>query len=171
MSEKWNGWDLDNPPVEGAFITDRGWEIPLKGTDPDKNLTELVVAISDLNAKDVNPPVVTLVASPDDGLAKVTGDVVTIEVFYDEIVDVTGIPQLNLFANDGTTPLVNVTADFVSVVDNVLTFEYLVDVTDLEPTGIVVGANIVLNGGTIKDKTGVDVDLTTQAINIAVTLN
>lgn len=48
---------IDRKPQPDAIATERGWEIPLKGTNPDDNLMEVIVAIDQLATKieDANP--------------------------------------------------------------------------------------------------------------------
>ncbi len=172
MSEKWTGWDLDKPPVENAIATRRGWEIPLKGTNPDDGLTEVIVSIRNLSGRDSIPPLILLVSTPDDGANLVTGDILNIKVTFDEAVTVTGTPSINVFANDGVTPLANVSASYVAGSgSNVLEFQYTVDATDVEATGVMVGADIQLNGGSIVDITNANADVTFAQTLLNVTLN
>lgn len=42
---------MDKKPRPDAVSTDRGWEVPLAGTNPDNNLTEVIVAIRQLETK------------------------------------------------------------------------------------------------------------------------
>jgi len=287
MSENWTDWDLENPPVEGAVATKKGWEIPLKGTPPAKNLTEVIVAIGDLSGKagasnvvsatvltaagffveaetidievvynenvdvtgaprtaltldsgtvyadyasgtgtnaliftytvgasdlavagpvavspidlnggaiddniggaaagltftppdmslhivDAVEPTILTVVTPEDGTDIDTAGIVNINVTFDENVDVVGIPQIPVFANDGTTPLAGNTglADYVGGTGTaVLNFQYVVDAGDTEAVGIAIGADIALNGGTLKDAAGNAAVLT--FIQVATTL-
>lgn len=288
--EVWGKWTREIPPVEGAIATERGWEIPLKGTPPSKGLTEVLVTIGglsttagganiqsitvltpagylvetdeldlevvfnenvdvtgtprialtldsgtvyadyvsgdgtnvllfrftvgasdlavagpvavspiDLNGGTIDDsvdavpsvltfsppnmstrivdavePTVLSVVSPEDGTDIDTAGIVNIVVTMDEVVDVTGTPQIPVFANDGTTPLAGNSglADYVSGTGtDTLTFQYTVDAGDNEPTGIAIGADISLNGGTIDDLAGNNAVLTFGQVATTLTLN
>lgn len=290
MTENWTNWTREKPPVEGAFATERGWEKPLAGTNPDDGLTEVIVAIGglataadeanirsvvvltdaglltdgedldievtfnenvdvtgtprieitlatgtvyadyvsgdgtnkllftytvgsgdsdldgielvspiDLNGGTIDDsvediaadltftapdtsgytvdalePTIQTVASPQDGTDVDTGGTVQVVVTYDEAVVVTGTPQIPLFENDGTTPLAGNSglADYASGSGTTaITFEYTVDAGDNEATGIKIGPDISLNGGTIEDAAGNAADLTFAQESTTLTLN
>lgn len=96
----WNAMnDLNNPPVEGAVLTERGWEIPLAGTNPTKELTEVIVAIGggDLAAGAAN---IKSIAFADVTLAQ--GAAVSVVVVFNEKVNVTNGATITISAVDGT---------------------------------------------------------------------
>lgn len=79
MTENWDNWNfLDNKPDSDAVLTEAGWEIPLKGTDPSKGLTELIVTKNDpIHEFHMHNqiPKLWLDASETDSILNVNGDV------------------------------------------------------------------------------------------------
>lgn len=146
MSEIWTKWTLENPPVPGAVATEKGWELPLKGTPPAKGLTEVLVSIGGLSTRAGAANIVSVVILTPAGTFVET-ETIDIEVTFNEDVDVTGTPQISLTLDSGT-----VFADFVSGTGtNTLLFRYTVGASDLAVTGPVAVSPIGLNGGTILD--------------------
>lgn len=153
MSERWNNWSLEVPPTEGAFLTDRGWEIPLKGTDPAKGLTELIVAFSQANASVAAGAANIVLITMNTGVFD-AGDKLILTVNYNEQVDVD---------TTGGTPSIPITvgatarsAAYVSGTGtNKLVFEYTVQATEEDLDGVALtGTQIALNSGTITDADG-----------------
>lgn len=86
------------------------------------------------------------------------GDILTFTVNFDAPVAVTGTPSLDIVLDTGgTVPA----AYFGGSGTSVLTFRYTVAAGELDPTGIVIGSPVVLNGGTMR----------VGAINVNRTLN
>lgn len=100
-------------------------------------------------------PAVTLVAVPADGYY-LEDDVLTFTVQLDEDVIVntgTGIPYLEL-----TIGVTEVQVSYISGSGtNSLTFSYTVQPGEQDLDGVVLGSNILLNGGTVQDAAGNDV--------------
>jgi hypothetical protein len=154
MVEVWRGWDLDKPPVEGAIATERGWEIPLKGTDPSKELSEVIVAIRELNTKAGGADIVAINIVNDPGFL-VEDDELVIEFVFNEAVEVDttgGTPRVEMTLDSGT---VFATYDSGSET-NVLTFVYTIQDEDEAQEGPVLVSPIDLNDGTIVDADGED---------------
>jgi hypothetical protein len=108
---------------------------------------------------------------------RTTGQFVDITVSFNRLVLVNtsgGVPFLQMFANDGTTPLANSRATYLSGDStSSLIFRYVVKNTDSQASAIKAGANISLNGGLITDtsKTANASVTFTQATLTGVTLN
>lgn len=107
--EVWNsGWDLNNPPVEGAILTERGWELPLKGTDPAEGLTELIVAIGQPDATvAAGGADIVSVNWADEDLEQ--GDTVGVVIQFNEKVDVTAGATIDIVSS-GAAGTVTLTA-------------------------------------------------------------
>lgn len=104
---------------------------------------------------DATSSVITSVTVPANGYYK-AGDVLNFTVNFDENVKVTGAPTLPVIIGSTT-----VQAAYVSGTNtNALAFSYTVVDGDLDMDGITFGANLALNGGTIKDISGNDANLT-----------
>lgn len=153
--KQWDKWSYDNPPVEGAFLTERGWEI-----ENEAGIREVLVAIgggavSDEDKADhAEIDVVDAVEASQTNL--VDDDVLQVEVFFTEEVDVDtsgGTPSIPLYQDDGTTSIGD--AGYASGSGtNRLVFEYTIQNGDSEETSVKAGADIALNSGTITDKIG-----------------
>lgn len=89
QNEDWTNWDNETPPVEGAFLTDRGWEIPLKGTDPADGLTEVIVALRGVASGVAAAANIVVVGFVPTEPAHVQGDPLQVKVVFNENVDVT----------------------------------------------------------------------------------
>lgn len=104
---------------------------------------------------DASPSVITSVTVPANGYYK-AGDVLNFTVNFDENVKVTGAPTLPVVIGSTTVQAAYVSGTNTSA----LAFSYTVVDGDLDMDGISFGANLVLNGGTIKDISGNDANLT-----------
>jgi hypothetical protein len=94
--------DLETPPVEGAFLAEDGWRLPLKGTDPADGLSELIVAVGQspspattVDATEANVDVVAFLPKSD-GSDYEQGDTLRVAVYYNEKVDVTVGATINV---------------------------------------------------------------------------
>src|SRR5690606_11465250 len=100
--------------------------------------------------------VTSVTSSTPNGTYKV-GDVITLQVTFDEAVTVTGTPQLTL-----ETGATDRAANYASGSGNsVLTFQYTVKAGDTTADlDYVASSALALNGGTIKDAAGNNATLT-----------
>lgn len=166
--EVWDsGWDLNTPPVEGAVLTDRGWEIPLKGTDPADGLTELIVAIGQGDATtEAAEANIVGVGFEDTDLAQ--GDTVAVLVTFNENVDVTAGATINITST-------GVSGDFVATAaeqlgENVIRFEATVpsETADLTIDAQTISGTIVDAGTAVASELVVEAgDILDQTIEIA----
>ncbi len=89
-----------------------------------------------------------------------SGDEITVNVRFSDEITVTGEPQLSLTIGDATK-----TGDLDRTVSTGLTFTYEVVTGDEDTDGIGIPEDAIsLNGGTIQDSDGNDVDLTHDAV-------
>ncbi len=95
-----------------------------------------------------------------------TGEVLEVKVLFDQVVAVTGTPQLALTIGTQTRY-----ADYVAGSTPTggygLTFRYTLTAADSDADGIAIVSPLVLNGGSIKDQQGVDALLTFTPIALA----
>ncbi|CAL1520728.1 Ig-like domain-containing protein [Chitinophaga sp. MM2321] len=98
---------------------------------------------------DGTAPAVTSVDVPANGTYK-SGNVLSFAVHYAENVAVTGTPSLEVVVGNQTKQAVYISGSGA----NTLSFSYTVQDGDVDKDGITLGANMVLNGGGIKDKAG-----------------
>ncbi|MGB3590613.1 MAG: tandem-95 repeat protein [Nonlabens sp.] len=125
------------------------------------------VSLDDVEVRPSALPSVVNVTSPDaDGLY-VIGQTISIEIEFDQIVDVTGTPQLLL-----ETGATDRNADYVSGSGTTtLTFDYTVQRGDLSPDLDYESATALsASGGTILDAFGRDADLTLPVPGAAASL-
>ena len=144
VSQVWNKWSTETPPVEGSFKTKRGWEFE----NPDGSI-EVLVAMRTADPSGVGDVGnITSIKLPSKKVFKV-GNTVSFTVNYNEPVDVTNTPRLELTLASGT-----VYADYASGTGtNKLKFSYVVQADDIDLNGLVIEDNIDLNTtGTVKDK-------------------
>ena len=104
---------------------------------------------------DATPSVITSVTVPANGYYK-AGDVLNFTVNFNENVKVTGAPTLPVVIGSTTVQAAYVSGTNTSA----LAFSYTVVDGDLDMDGISFGADLALNGGTIKDISGNDANLT-----------
>ena len=92
------------------------------------------------------------------------GETIEVEVEFSEAVTVTGTPQLAI--TGGGNPAATYTADYDSGSgSDTLTFNYTVQSADRDTDGVSIAADALsLNGGTIKDASGLAADLTHDAV-------
>lgn len=156
--ENWTNWDKDTPPTKGAYLAADGWRIPLKGTAPSKELSELIVAIKDDGAVDVDLADIVLVEFDSD--TYIAGDTIQVNVHYNELVDVTTGATLDL-TTTGTSSTIELTAVEQTGVN-------IVEFTGTIPTetgDITIGAQTIT--GTIADSSdATSSDLTISAGNV-----
>jgi ELWxxDGT repeat protein len=100
-------------------------------------------------------PTITSVTGPAAG-TYIVGQNLDFTVQFDDTVNVTGTPRLQLTIGSTTRYATYVIGSGTST----LTFRYTVQVGDLDSDGIAVASPIDLNGGTIKDTSGNDAVLT-----------
>jgi hypothetical protein len=134
------------------------YDILAVATDNAGNTSNQVIATNGLMI-DTMAPVVTMVGTPDPAetfTAHKASETVSISVMFNEIVNVTGTPQLRLISTNG--PLASYTTGNGTTT---LTFRYIVaagdNTADLDYASTTA---LVLNGGTIKDLAGNDADRT-----------
>jgi hypothetical protein len=156
---------VDNIDLNSGAIID-------KGTNPAVNssltFTGADTVTSGLIIDAVNRTI-SSVTPPANG-NYVTAATLTFTVNYNQPVNVTGTPRIPLFANNGTTPLTNVGANYVSGSGtSALVFTYVVPAGAV-PTGIKVGADVLLNGGTITASSGTAVTVTNTFTQISTTI-
>ncbi|WP_424963699.1 gliding motility-associated C-terminal domain-containing protein [Ekhidna sp.] len=132
--------------LNGGSIQDSG------GNDADLTLNNVADASGVL--VDGIAPITTSVDVPADGTYS-SGDLLEFEVNFNEIVNVSGNPQLSLTI--GSTGVVASYVDGTGT--SKLVFRYTVQPGDEDVDGITVGL-LSLNGGTIEDVAGNDADLT-----------
>jgi len=104
---------------------------------------------------DPNPPVTTSVTVPANGYYK-AGDVLSFTVNFNETVRVTGAPTLPIVIGSTTVQAAYVSGHNTSA----LTFSYTVQDGDMDMDGVTLGNTLGLNGGTIKDQSANDANLT-----------
>ena len=114
------------------------------------------------------PPVVesmAIVSRPPAG-SYVVGDRVSVAVTFSKPVTVTGSPQLALHV--GSAERLADISDRAGPVSDTIEFVYTVQADDRDDDGIAIPANALqLNGGTIRDGTGNDADLRSNAVPAA----
>lgn len=144
------GWSLTNPPswAPDAVATPSGWADPITG--------ELLVAIRGLSTKNAGPSVVrvTRVGSK---FRFGVGDVISFRVKFNEVVTVTGTPQITMNLDQSAEVLSYVSGSGTST----LIFSYTVQALDAAAAGeVVLESPILLNSGTIKDALNTNAVLT-----------
>ncbi|MDA7937969.1 Ig-like domain-containing protein, partial [Pirellulales bacterium] len=139
-----------NSPIllSGGTIQDAGNNDAILTFTPPTTTGVLVDAVA---------PVATLVTPPADGLY-VTGQTLSLQVTFDDNVDVTGTPVLPLTIGSTTR-----NASYISGTGtNTLTFEYTVQSTDQDGNGIAVDPTSI--SGIITDAAGNDADFSTATV-------
>ncbi|KAB2868614.1 MAG: hypothetical protein F9K37_09915, partial [Bacteroidales bacterium] len=103
-------------------------------------------------------PTISSVTPPANGTYKV-GDYIDITVLFDQVVDITGLPSIQITLNSGTVDAqYNSGTGSTSVV-----FRYEVQSADSDNNGVSILSPIQLNGGTIKNAALEDATLTFTA--------
>ena len=140
----------------GSPAIDAGNNASCPGTDQ-RGLSRPQGSICDIGAYEIEAPVIVDVTSPDANDAYKAGSVITVTIEFNDTVIVTGTPQLTL--ETGTTDR---TANYSSGSGTTtLTFIYTVQAGDTSSDlDYVSPSAFTLNGGTIKDGSNDDVDLT-----------
>lgn len=134
-------WTLDTPPTwaPNALATESGWV--------DATTGELLVAIGGLATRrttGATPVRVTFTTTDNKTVLRQT-DVITVKVYFNEKVTVTGTPRIVLTIGGASK-----NCDYASGTGtNILTFTYTV--VDGDTGNWTAIGNITLNGGTIKD--------------------
>ena len=143
--------------LNGATIQDRG------GNPADLDLSEHAIVNDDnlkVDGSIDRPPVVEWAgvdSEPQSGDTYAIGEEITIDVNFNELVTVTGTPQLELTIGTATR---TVDLEGTCCDDTVLVFRYKVQAADRDSDGISVVADALkLNGATIQDRGGNDADL------------
>ena len=95
-----------------------------------------------------------------------TGQVLEFKVLFDQVVAVTGTPQLALTIG-AQTRYADYVAGSTPTGGYGLTFLYTLTAADSDADGIAIVSPLVLNGGSIKDQQGVDALLTFTPIALA----
>lgn len=156
MSETqvWNNWNYNTPPVAGATLTDRGWEIPLAGSAD--GLMEVIVAMGG-KSSGTESGAAEVQSISYNALAYLTDDVLSIECVFNENVTVTGTPRIAVTIGSNTRQ-----ANYASGSGtNKLIFSYTIVSGDFSKVGDVsVASSISLNSGTLKDGGDTAVTLT-----------
>ena len=117
--------------------------------------------------RDVTAPSITSITPPVDGV-KLTNDVLSFTVNYNENVTVTGSPTLTQTYNTGGGNAVYASGGGTSA----LVFNYTVLVTDFDDDGITLVSPLALAGGTMTDTAGNNAILTfTPPTTTGVTIN
>ena len=135
--------DIDGITVDPASITgtitDAAGNAADFGSTPAPSTTGVIV----------NAAVIDSVTASADGDYEV-GDIITLTANFSQSVNVLGTPSIGLTV--GSTPRA---ALYISGTGTtILTFEYQVQVGDLDADGIDVASPVNLNGGTIRDAAG-----------------
>lgn len=123
-----------------------------------RGITRLQGAHCDIGSYELDQaPLVTNISSPTANGTYKSGDTIAVTVTFNEIVNVTGTPQLTL-----ETGTIDRTANYVSGTGTTtLTFNYVVQAGDISgDLDYVSTTSLGLNGGTIKDVTLNDAALT-----------
>jgi hypothetical protein len=94
-------WNYKKPPAFAldAIPTERGWEAPLKGTNPADNLRELVVAIGNLPLKAGPGDVISVTF---DAEALEQGDALSVTIKFSEKVNVVAGASISITVEDAT---------------------------------------------------------------------
>src|SRR5204862_8086433 len=109
---------------------------------------------------DTTPPTVTSVAVPANG-TYITGQNLDFTANFSENVNVTGLPRIPITLNTGGT----VFANYVNGAGtSALLFRYTIASGVEDTDGITLGADLDLNGGTIKDLSGNDTVTTLNGV-------
>lgn len=147
IKQVWNGkWDLNTPPVEGAFLTDKGWEIPLAGTDPALGLTEVLVTMAQAGATvAAGPANIQAVAFDKDTYAQ--GATIKATVTYNEKVDAV-VGATMVLHGTGATASITLTAPVVAGKNKIV----FTGTVPAETTVLSIAAQTIT--GTITDTTG-----------------
>lgn len=146
-TQTWRTWSVDTPPVEGAYLTARGWEVPLQGSPSGQ--TELLVAFSKDYTSLTGNANITSITLPTKGYY-IAGEYIDFIVNFNEKVTVTGSPYIQ-FTAGGSTKNASYTSGSTTAS---IVFRYTVQAGDLDLDGIVLSSNITLNSGTIVDTSG-----------------
>ena len=140
----------------GSPAIDAGNNASCPGTDQ-RGLSRPQGSICDIGAYEIEAPVIVDVTSPDANDAYKAGSVITVTIEFNDTVIVTGTPQLTL--ETGTTDQI---ANYSSGSGtSTLTFIYTVQAGDISSDLDYVSTSaLALNGGTIKDGSNDDANLT-----------
>lgn len=153
VTQNWTNWTLEKPPVDGAFLTEHGWEINLAGTNPADGFTELLVAIGSPSPNVVAGAANIIAITIQNKLYDV-GEVVTLKVKFNEKVVVTttgGTPSIPITVGSNSRNAVYASGSG----KNILNFTYTVQANEVDLNGIAItGSAIALNSGTIVDSDG-----------------
>ena len=141
--------------LNGASIQDSA------GSDADLDLSEYAISNASDHKVDGSIDHVPTVSEvffwsvPRNAQAYAVGEVIRIRIRFNEMISVTGMPQLTL-----TIGSTSRTAQFTDEGLGWVAFEYEVQAEDLDRDGISIAADALsLNGGTIRDSGGNDADL------------
>ncbi|RAJ05494.1 gliding motility-associated-like protein [Chitinophaga skermanii] len=150
--------DKDTDGIEVVELAMNGGAIfDIAGNTLDASLSGITINTSGVKV-DAAPPKIVSVDVPPNGFY-ITGNPLNFVVHADEPIKVTGTPVLYLVVGTAV-----VTATYFDGDDtDKLTFRYTVQANDFDDDGVAV-SNLVLNGGTLKDASGNDLDLTLNAI-------
>ena len=148
-------WDADTRTLSGAPESETAAaSYTLTATDTDG---DVATAAFDLSV--VTDPVVTGVAvtsSPASGGAYKTGETITADVTFDQVLTVTGAPQLALSMGAATRQA----AGSHTTGESRISFSYTVGTADRDADGIAVAAGaLTLNGATVRNAKGEDARL------------
>lgn len=165
MTQKWTNWDLNTPPVEGAVLTDRGWEIPLVGTDPALELMEVIVAIGGQTVVALGADI-KKVAFKSTDLGQ--GDTIELEVTYNEKVTVVVGATIELTSDGLLGPVVLTAAGQTNKGKLLFTGTVPLETATLTlDAQTIVGTITDAVGGAVSDK-DITVDLATAAGSLVI---
>ena len=151
--------DADGISIGANALTLNGGTIRIRGGSTDASLSVGRHAISNSANHKVDGSVETTPAvestrlwtRPASGDTYEFGEVIGITVVFSRAVEVGGVPQLALTI--GST--IRQASYYLTIQDDVVSFQYVVQGADMDPDGIDVGASaLTLNGGTIRTKGG-----------------
>ncbi|MEP7137372.1 MAG: hypothetical protein ABI904_20805, partial [Chloroflexota bacterium] len=146
------GWKASAAALESGTVTFGG----------NNRYAGAVISVNPAPA--VVAPVVTNVTSPTVNGSYTTGTVITVQITFDQVVNVTGTPQLTL-ETGVTDRVVNYTSGSGT---NTLTFTYTVQAGDTSADLDYVATNsLALNGGTIRNAALANATLTLPTLGAA----
>ena len=132
-------------------------------TDSDMNTGSDTVDV--IVTREATVSSVTISSTPPGVVANtyVQGETIEVSVAFSEAVTVTGTPQLTITGGNSATYTADYDSDASS--GSTLAFTYTVQSADTAANGISIAADALsLNGGTIKDASGLAADLTHDAV-------
>ena len=165
------GQDIKAAGTDIEYVPNPGGVIPSMGEDPDHKVDATLLEY-DTTAPSITSVVLDESSAPGPGSSYEAGDPVGVLVTFDETVNVTWFPELELRIGDSDAGDTERYARFYTMRASnrgreiTMQFSYIVQDGDIDDDGISIGEDsISLTAGTIKDDAGNDAILTHDALS------